>query len=379
MNMEGSSPDSTSASPAVRPAPGSPLAPRPPDAARAVALPGMMQQLIDDLPEEIAVLDEKCVILAVNRAWWKTVEEHGYLLASLGHNYRDFCASAAADGYQPAADALAALDDISSGRRGFWQLVYNAGARWNGHDFQICFHRIMHGDQPFILVTRFDLTEILELRRLKREIGDSVTRGQDAERQRLARDLHDSTSQLLAAAGLLAGRLKHHSVNEQILGVAEELQQLLAEAQREIRLISYLGHPPAVEKMGLSGALKSLVEGFGRRAGLRTAFEVLGEPIPVPPASEGALYRTAQEALANVHRHAFAARVRVLLCFRRSIIHLVVADDGIGISREAFAELEGAGVGLASMRSRLAEIKGRLSVRVLSPGTAILASVPGEG
>ena len=59
MNMEGSSPDSTSASPAVRPAPGSPLAPRPPDAARAVALPGMMQQLIDDLPEEIAVLDEK--------------------------------------------------------------------------------------------------------------------------------------------------------------------------------------------------------------------------------------------------------------------------------------------------------------------------------
>ena len=150
----------------------------------------------------------------------------------------------------------------------------------------------------------------------------------------------------------------------------------MAEAQKEIRSISYLAHPPALEKLGLIGATNSLVEGFDRRTNLEASFDFVGEPDSISPAAESAIYRVAQEALSNVHRHARATNVRVLLCFRRFALHLVIADDGIGISAESVAGDGHAGVGLASMRSRLAEMGGRLSIHRLAPGTAIVASLP---
>ena len=194
--------------------------------------------------------------------------------------------------------------------------------------------------------------------------------------QRLGRELHDSTAQLLTSIGLLLGLLEHRSPNQETSSLVEELQDLVREAQQEIRSISYLAHPPALQKLGLTGALKSLVEGFARRAGLDASFEVHGEALPVGQAAEGMIYRMAQEALSNVHRHAHAARVSLLLCFRRTTAHLVIADDGVGISPDIIEGAGGAGVGLASMRERLAEVAGRMSVRRLSPGTAIVASVP---
>ncbi len=343
--------------------------------AHAAALAGTMQQLIDDLPEEIAVLDEKCTILAVNRAWKETMEEHGHLESMPGHNYRDLCARYAAEGYRPAEEAHLALDDICSGKRSYWQLVYNGGDRWSGHDFQICFHRLADGKQPLILVTRFDLTEILELRRFKHDFTTSLMEGQAVERQRMARELHDSTSQLLTTIGLLLGSLEHQSPDRKALAVVEELQELVREAQQEIRSISYLAHPPALGQRGLAGAMKALVEGFGRRTGLEASFEIQGNETVIPAAAESVLYRIAQEGLSNVHRHARATRLSVFLCFRGSATHLVIADNGVGISPETLAGTGRAGVGLASMHERLREIGGRLTVRGLSPGTAILATL----
>ena len=328
---------------------------------------GTMQQLIDDLPEQIALLDELCNILAVNRAWKETVEQHGYPEAMPGYNYRAFCANKAAEGYEPAIEAGAALDDISSGRRTFWQMTYNGRERWKGRDYQICIHRLDVGAQKIISVTRFDLTEIVQLRRANSE-------GQAIERQRMARELHDSTSQLLAGAGLLLCRLKQEQAGEKALALVEELQQLIAETQQEIRLVSYLAHPPVLEKMGLVEALKSVVGGFGRRTSLEASFEIRGQAALVPPEVESALYRVAQEALSNAHRHAHAKMVRLFLCFRASAIHLVIADDGVGIS-ETLAGAGQAGVGIASMRSRLSEVGGRLMVRRLSRGTAVVASL----
>ena len=136
-----------------------------PAKAPAAAVARTMQQLIDNLPEQIALLDEQCNILAANRAWTDIVEQYGHLDALPGRNYRDFCAAKAAEGYEPAIEAVAALDDITSGRRSLWQLVYNGGERWGGHDYQICIHWIAVGSQSLISVTRFDLTEILALRR----------------------------------------------------------------------------------------------------------------------------------------------------------------------------------------------------------------------
>ena len=221
----------------------------PPEYLAALSEP--LQQLIDDLPEQIALLDEDCAIFAANRSWKHAAEEHGYLEALPGYNYRDFCASKAAEGYEPAVEALAALDDIWAGRRSFWQLIYNGRENWDGRDYQISFHRIWFGGRSFISVTRFDLTEILELRRARENLTASLMEGQAIERQRMGRELHDSAAQLLTSIGLVLGRLRQRSPEPESLILVEEVQDLLAEAHREIRSISYIAHPPSLMKLGL--------------------------------------------------------------------------------------------------------------------------------
>lgn len=345
------------------------------DTAPTPQFPHAIQQLIDDLPEEIALLDEDFRMIAANRTWSEVCERSGNRDALPGCNYRDVCARKAAEGYRPAQLATAAFEEFASGARDFWQMTYNGGVRWEGRDYQFSIHRIGTAGETAIMVTRLDLTELVELRRLKSDYSSSLLESQTVERQRVARELHDSTSQLLVAMGLVIGRLKMQSPDKATSRLVEELQDLLSEAHQEIRLISYLAHPPAIEKMGLTAALAALVDGYARRTGLKASFEVFGDDVHLSVSEQSALYRIAQEALSNVHRHAQAKRVRVTIFFRHSAAHIIVADNGVGVGRKTLAGRGPAGVGLASMRERLAELHGRLTIRRLSPGTAIVASL----
>ena len=341
---------------------------------RAAAIATSMQPLIDDLPEEIAILDENSMILVANQAWMRNIAWSRYTELLPGGSYRDFCARMASQGHEPAGRAVAGLDEVLSGRRDYWQMDYNGEDRWSGREYQLFIRRMQIGAHSFLCVTRVDLTEIIELRRLKRETGNSVIEGQAIERQRMARELHDSTSQLLASIGLTLGRLKMEMATPHSLDIITDLQALLADTHKEIRSISFLSHPPALKEHGLAEALESLVEGFVRRVGLQGWFETLGDPAPLSAAAETTIYRVAQEAMNNI-RHAQAKRVRLSLCFRRSAVHLVIRDDGAGISSATLAGHGEAGVGLASMRERLLEMGGRLSFRRLFPGTAVVASL----
>src|SRR5690349_16529611 len=163
--------------------------PQPSVSRSALAAATTMQQLIDDLPEEIALLDEDGNFLTVNKTWRQTVLAHDQTDALPGHNYRDVCMSRAAHGYQPAVDALAGLDDILSGRRDSWELIYNGGERWRGRDYHISVHRIAVGDERIISVTRQDITEILQLRRKRNDLAHTLIEGQAVERQRIGREL----------------------------------------------------------------------------------------------------------------------------------------------------------------------------------------------
>lgn len=329
------------------------------------------QQLIDSLPEQIALLDEHWQILVVNRAWTRTAAMYGFRSLGPGANYLLFCDEQGQKGHASAAAVRDGMIEMEKGVRDGFHLTYSGADRWEGHVFQLTVNRVEIDGRRFASVTRHDVTELVNLRRLREEFSTSVIEGQAEERKRLARDIHDSTMQLLVGIGFAIGQLRRVDQAAEVPRVLAEMEELLGEAQQEIRSISYLAHPPTLEKFGLSASLKMLVEGYGRRTDLATAFHVEGDVSDAGHACDLAIYRLVQEALLNVHRHARATEAAVGLFCRKSTVHVVIVDNGTGVHRDLQK-----GVGLAGMRERVAELGGRLFLRSRSPGTAVIASLP---
>jgi signal transduction histidine kinase len=176
--------------------------------------------------------------------------------------------------------------------------------------------------------------------------------------------------QLLAGLGLAMGQLKRASKPDATVDIVAEMEQLLGEAQRELRSISYLAHPPLLKEMGLADALRALVEGFARRTGLRISLHMDADLVVQWRTAEVVLYRVVQEALSNIHRHAHATDATVTLIARKAMVHAVIIDNGIGMPTPIRH-----GVGLPGMRARLHELGGRLTVRPALPGTMLIASL----
>jgi len=193
------------------------------------------------------------------------------------------------------------------------------------------------------------------------------------ERDRIACELHDSTSQLLVTLELQIMGLKSLSsvsrsnVFDDVLG---ELGTTIAELHEGVRA---LGRPDEVPCAGLAERLTAMAAEFAGRAGLKVRTAICQVPEGISPPIAKALFRVAQEALANISRHARATEVRVSLVAEAGRIGLTVTDNGVGFARRP--AMPGAGRGLANMKARLEEIGGRLSVRNLRHGAVVEATV----
>ena len=183
------------------------------------------------------------------------------------------------------------------------------------------------------------------------------------ERQRLARELHDSVTQslysvtLYANAAALALAADKGEVASSYLA---ELQETALEGMRDMRLLIFQLHPPVLEAEGLVAALQARMAAVEERAGLQTQFRVVGER-RLPIAIEEDLYWIAQEALNNVRKHAAARHVTVHLRFTAVSVRLEVLDDGVGFDREA-VRTEGRGTGgLRSIAERTARLGAQLT------------------
>lgn len=340
-------------------------------AAKDVGFIDIFQQLINALPEQIALVDEHWNILAVNPAWTKTAALYGYQALGPGANYASFCEARANEGHNAARPAVEGIKSIDAGLRQSFHYLYDGNDRWEGYTFRLAINRLSIDGSTFGTITRYDVTELVRLRRQREVFGSTLIEGQGAERRRVARELHDSTQQTLVSISLAVGRLKRANKDKGAESIIAELEQSLDDVQQEIRSIAYLAHPPVLESLGLRQALKELVVGFGRRTGLITSFHSEGDDIATWPMGDIAVYRVVQEALSNVHRHACATKLEVGLFCRKSMIHAVIADDGIGMPSVVLN-----GVGVAGMRERITDLGGRLFVRRRQHGTAIIASVP---
>ncbi|AJF68031.1 sensor histidine kinase [Streptomyces vietnamensis] len=198
-----------------------------------------------------------------------------------------------------------------------------------------------------------------------------------AERERLAREIHDTLAQGLSSIQLLLRaaerQLPPDSPAAGHIGRAREAaQDNLAEARRFVRALT----PPDLEHGSLAGALERLCEPGGA-PGPRVRFSVSGTPVELPTPYEVALLRIAQSALANTVRHAAASRAEITLSFMDASVTLDVVDDGLGFDPASVRPSSDGGFGLPAMRSRAESLGGTFTVEAApGQGTAVAVSLP---
>jgi signal transduction histidine kinase len=220
------------------------------------------------------------------------------------------------------------------------------------------------------------LDRLTEDRARVRRLAAQVISAQDEERARVARELHDSTAQILTAVMLQLGAASRESDSPSLTERIATLRELASEALEEVRSLSHTMHPRILDDLGLAAAL----EWLGRQTRSQTPLDVqvcasAGESTsPAPLAS--VLYRVAQEALRNAVRHADAGLVEITLKQEPGAAILEVRDDGHGFDVRS-AEERRPGMGLFSMRERVALVNGRLVVTsARGKGTRVVATVP---
>jgi signal transduction histidine kinase len=204
---------------------------------------------------------------------------------------------------------------------------------------------------------------------------------QDEERRRIARELHDSAGQILAAVKMEVASLEFSDPRNTLLSrQLESVNALLDDALREIRTTSYLLHPPLLDEVGIASAARWFVEGFAQRSGIQVTCDIAQRIDRPSRECELVLFRVLQESLTNVHRHAGASIASVRLWLETDHLNLEVADNGSGISKQRLTHLNcmagTAGVGIAGMRARVHELGGRLELASDNSGTIVMAKVP---
>lgn len=213
-----------------------------------------------------------------------------------------------------------------------------------------------------------------------RELSWLLLHTQDEERRRIARELHDSTGQLMAALQLnltLLSKAQPTMCEEaarHLTGAVEMANQ----ATKEIRTTSYLLHPPLLDEMGLAGALQWYTHGLTERSGLKIELSVLEDVGRLSPDVELVIFRIVQEALTNVHRHSDSECATIRLARSNGSVTVEIEDYGKGIPSEKLRTLQtrGAGVGLRGMQERVRHFRGKMQIDSNGTGTKITVTLP---
>ena len=197
------------------------------------------------------------------------------------------------------------------------------------------------------------------------------------ERQRLARELHDSVTQSLYSVILYAdAAIMTLSTGKQDLTTQhlQVLRETAEDAMREMRLLVFQLHPLALGKEGLAAALRARLTAVEARAGFETEFKCEGE-VHLPLSIQAEIYQIAQEVLNNVVKHAKATRVSVELLLTEKTTTLDIHDDGIGF--DPTSARKAGGFGLTSIEERAAKMGGTVLVQSeVSHGTRVRVEIP---
>lgn len=214
-----------------------------------------------------------------------------------------------------------------------------------------------------------------------RALSGRLLQLQDEERRRIARELHDSAGQVIAAIGMNVAAIQRESdqLSEPAAKACSETSRLVQELSKEIRTLSHLLHPPLLDEAGLPSALRWYVEGFSERSRIDVNLGLAPDLGRLSGEAETAIFRLVQECLTNIHRHSGSRTASIRIARNAREVEIEVRDQGKGIS----AKPEGSppahrrtGVGIQGMRERIAQLGGRFEIHSGKNGTVVRAALP---
>ena len=223
-----------------------------------------------------------------------------------------------------------------------------------------------------------DVTERLNIEERLRCLSDQLLTLRDEEHRRMARDLHETVSQEMAALKMTLARVadtlpKRNTVGRKFLQSARDFADAVI---RQVRTVSYLLHPLLLEEAGLGSALRWYASGFAERSGIQVKVNGNGDFGRLPKETEIALFRVVQEALTNIHRHSKSSIAVIRLRRAGGTIRIAVKDAGVGMAQPTAATGRNSplGVGIAGMRERVKQLGGVFEIQS-KPGRGTTLSV----
>jgi signal transduction histidine kinase len=213
------------------------------------------------------------------------------------------------------------------------------------------------------------------------ELSSRLQQMRDEERRQIARELHDSIGQLLAALAMNLAVVQRQADNLDSAGARaiSENAAMVEQISREIRTISHLLHPPLLDAAGLASALRWYVDGFSERSQIKVELHIPELFRRLSEEMEIAIFRMVQECLTNIHRHSGGNSAAIRVREENHRIVVEVRDAGKGIPLEKQLELSSSGrigVGFRGMRERVRQLGGTLEIRSDNAGTAVTATLP---
>jgi len=266
----------------------------------------------------------------------------------------------------------------SQGRpMGALQVVYPPGSRVEDRERQLL---LAIGDQVGVALENARLlTELRRKEAVRGQLLEKVMTAQEDERKRIARELHDETSQALASLAVTLRSIEGYPLTDEQRDRLAQVQTMATAALRGIHDLAFQLRPSVLDEAGLAPAIERYLRGFTERYGVPVDTQVVGMRHRLPSAIETALYRITQEALTNVARHAQASQVSVLVERRNGSVLLLIEDNGRGFSMSESRE-NPERLGIHGMEERAILVGGRCTIESQpGRGTSVYVEVPAPG
>lgn len=333
-----------------------------------------LRSILETAAEGIITIDERGIILSANTAAEKLF---GYTAPEwIGRNVSVLMP----ESYREEHDQCPARFWRARKPKNFGNSSEVSGQRKDGSVFpvELSVSEIqLAGRSVFTGFVR-DITERRQTERIAFELSGRLIRAQEAERARLARELHDDVTQRLACLAIDAGRLASTQNGADRSETMREIRDGLVRLSEDVHSLSYRLHPALLEDLGLGDALKAECDRFARQESISVEIQLEEVQTTIPRDTGLCLFRVTQEALRNVARHARARSAAVSLRPLEGGLQLAVTDTGIGFDPGQHRHRPS--LGLASMRERVRLVDGELDIEsAAGQGTSIIVWVPLNG